>query len=163
MVINWYDNEESAEATGWLDDQPDVIGEFQSEQGPAEAGMSKTAGSVEKLNTSPESAGVESFAREWSILSTGISEQSTALTQSEQERFEDSERIRKAKGHVGVETAASTEMEDAVSIGIKGTVSICLVLAQLSRYSQYLLSLCSQHSPFPYLWRFRPPRGLLLS
>ena len=63
-AINWYDNEESAEATGWLDDQPDVIGEFQSEQGPAGAGMSTTAGSVEEQNTSPESAGVESFARE---------------------------------------------------------------------------------------------------
>ncbi|KAF5933059.1 hypothetical protein HYC85_029230 [Camellia sinensis] len=132
-ATNWYDNEESAETTGWLDDQPDVIGEFQSEQGPAGVGISTTAGSVEEQNTSPESAGVESFAREWSILSTGISEQSTALTQSEQGRFEDSERIRKAKGHVGVETATSAEMKNAASIGIKGTASIGTVVPEPDR------------------------------
>ena len=95
--------------------------------------MSITAGRVEEQNTSPESAGVESFAQEWSILSTGIIEQSTALTQSEQERFEDSERIRKAKGHVGVETATSTEMENAASIGIKGTASIRTVMPEPDR------------------------------
>ena len=35
--INWYDYEESEEATGWLEDQPDAVGEAQSEQSPAGA------------------------------------------------------------------------------------------------------------------------------
>ncbi|XP_028095837.1 uncharacterized protein LOC114295730 [Camellia sinensis] len=74
-AVNWYDNEESAEATGWLDDQPD----------------------------------------------------------SEPERFKDSERIRKAKGHVGVETATSMEMENAASKGIKGTASIRTVMPEPDR------------------------------
>ena len=28
-AVNWFDYEESAEATGWLDDQPDMVEEFQ--------------------------------------------------------------------------------------------------------------------------------------
>ncbi|KAF5932779.1 hypothetical protein HYC85_028950 [Camellia sinensis] len=47
-AVNWFDYEESTEATGWLDDQPDAVGEFQSEQGPAGAGMLVTAGRVEE-------------------------------------------------------------------------------------------------------------------
>ncbi|KAF5934205.1 hypothetical protein HYC85_030376 [Camellia sinensis] len=132
-AVNWFDYEESTEATGWLDDQPDVVGEFQLEQGPAGVGMLVTAGRAEEQSTSPESAGVKSFARDWSILSTGIIEQYTALIQSERERFEDSERIRKAKAHVGVETAASTEMENAASIGIEGTASMRTVMPEPDR------------------------------
>ncbi|KAF5932923.1 hypothetical protein HYC85_029094 [Camellia sinensis] len=132
-AVNWFDYEESAEATGWLDDQPDVVGEFQSEQVPAGAGMSVIAGNVEEQSTSPGSTGVESFTREWNILSTGIIEQSTALTQSEQGRFEDSERIRKAKAHVGIETAVSTKRENAASIGIEGTASMRTVMPEPDR------------------------------
>lgn len=95
--------------------------------------MSVTAGRVEEQSTSPESVGVKNFARDWSISSTGIIEQSVALTQSEQKRFEDFERIRKAKAHVGVETVASTKMENAASIGIKGTASIGTVMPELNR------------------------------
>ena len=62
MAVSWYDYEESAEATGWLDDQPDVVEEFQLEQGPAGARMSVTAGKVEEQSASPESVGVKNFA-----------------------------------------------------------------------------------------------------
>ena len=48
LAVNWFDYEESTEATGWLDDQPDVVEEFQPQQGPAGARMSVTAGRVEE-------------------------------------------------------------------------------------------------------------------
>ncbi|XP_028066919.1 nucleolar and coiled-body phosphoprotein 1-like [Camellia sinensis] len=54
-------------------------------------------------------------------------------SEPEQKRFEDSERIRKAKGHLGLETAANTEMENAASIGIKGTASIGTVVTEPDR------------------------------
>ena len=55
------------------------------------------------------------------------------MTQSEQGKIEDSERIRKAKAHVGIETAASTERENVASIGIEGTVSMRTVMPEPDR------------------------------
>ena len=78
LAVNWFDYEESTEATGWLDDQPDVVEEFQPQQGLAGARMSVTAGRVEEQSAAPKSAGVKNFARDWSISSTGIIKQSAA-------------------------------------------------------------------------------------
>ncbi|KAF5933448.1 hypothetical protein HYC85_029619 [Camellia sinensis] len=91
-TVNWFDYEESAEATGWLDDQSDVVEEFHPGQ--------------------------------------GIIKQPAVLIRSEQERFEDPARIRKAKAHVGTETAVCTGTEDAASIGIEGTAGTRTVIPE---------------------------------
>ena len=39
-AVNWFDYEESAEATGWLDDELDVVEEFQPGQSLVGAQMS---------------------------------------------------------------------------------------------------------------------------
>ncbi|KAF5933094.1 hypothetical protein HYC85_029265 [Camellia sinensis] len=62
--INWYDYEGSAEATGWLEDQPDAVGEAQPEQSPAGAEVSVVAGMAESQVVSPESAGAKNSARD---------------------------------------------------------------------------------------------------
>ena len=49
-------------------------------------------------------------------MNAGIVKQPAVLTQLEQERFEDAERIRKAKGHEGTESAVCTRTENVVSM-----------------------------------------------
>ncbi|KAF5934680.1 hypothetical protein HYC85_030851 [Camellia sinensis] len=132
-AVNWFDYEESAEATGWLDDQPDVVEEFQPGPGPAGARMSVTFERVGEQNTSPENASVKNFARDWSILNVRIIEQPAVLIRSEQERFEDPARIRKAKAHVGTETAVCTGTENAASIGMEGTANTRTVIPEPDR------------------------------
>ncbi|KAF5933449.1 hypothetical protein HYC85_029620 [Camellia sinensis] len=124
-AVNWFDYEESTEATGWLDDQSDVVEEFHPGQGPAGARMSVIVERVGEQNASPGSAGVKNFARDWSILNTGIIEQPAVLI-----RFEDPARIRKEKVHVGTETAVCTGTEDAASIGIEGTAGTRTVIPE---------------------------------
>ncbi|THF94561.1 hypothetical protein TEA_026455 [Camellia sinensis var. sinensis] len=111
---------ESAEATGWLEDQPDVVGESQPEQDPAGARVSAVARSQD---TSPESAGAKNSTRDLGIMDTGIVERPAVLTQLEQERFEDAERIRKAKGPEGTESAVCTKIENAASMWTESTAS----------------------------------------
>ena len=71
-AVNWFEYEESAEATGWLDDQPDVV-EFQ--QSPARARVSIVAGRAGSQSTLPESAGTKNFAQDKSIVNAGKVEQ----------------------------------------------------------------------------------------
>ncbi|KAF5932134.1 hypothetical protein HYC85_028305 [Camellia sinensis] len=52
-AVNWFDYEELAKATEWLDDLPDVVDEAQLEQGPVEASISVVAGRAESQNESP--------------------------------------------------------------------------------------------------------------
>ncbi|KAF5931582.1 hypothetical protein HYC85_027753 [Camellia sinensis] len=128
MTVNWLDFEESAEVTGWLDDQPDIVEESQLEKGPSEVRTSVVAGRVGDQNTSPESTGAKIFARDLGILDTGNFEQQTTLTQLEQERSEDSERARKTKAPVGTESVACTGTEGAVNVRTEGTVSTRTVM-----------------------------------
>lgn len=114
-AINWFEYEESAEVTGWLDDQPDIV-EYQPEQGPAGARVSVVAGKAESQNPPPESAGTKNFAQNLGIVNAGNIDQPAVLTQLEQQRFEDSERIRKAKAHVGVESAVCTRTGNAAGM-----------------------------------------------
>ncbi|KAF5933097.1 hypothetical protein HYC85_029268 [Camellia sinensis] len=79
MTVNWFDFDGSAEATGWLDDQPDVVEQPQLEQGPLGTGTATVAGRVENQNASPESAGAKNFARDLGILNTGDVEQQAAV------------------------------------------------------------------------------------
>ncbi|KAF5934569.1 hypothetical protein HYC85_030740 [Camellia sinensis] len=122
-TINWFDNEESAEATGWLDDQPDIVGEPQPEQSPAGASVTAVAGRAGSQDLSPESTGAKNSARDLAIMDTGIVEKPTVLTQMERERFEETERIRKAKGPEGTESAVGTKMENAASMWTESTAS----------------------------------------
>ena len=122
-AVNWFDYEESAEATGWLDDQPDVVEESQLEQSPAGAGILAVAGRAGSQITLPESGGTKNFAQNRSILNVGKAEQQTALTQVEQEKIWDSERIRKAKVQEVTESAVCTKTEDAAGMWAESTES----------------------------------------
>ncbi|KAF5932602.1 hypothetical protein HYC85_028773 [Camellia sinensis] len=133
VVVNWSDFEESAEVTGWLDDLPDVVKESQLEQGPAGARISVVAGRAEDQSMSPESTGTKNFAQDLGILNTGNFVQQTSLTQLEQERSEESERIRKAKAHEGGESAIYTRTESATSIWTGGTASTRTVISKPDR------------------------------
>ena len=100
--------------------------EFRPEQGPVGARVSIVAGRAGSRDTLPESAGTKNFARDLSIVDTEKVEQQTALTQSEQEKFWDSERIRKAKARKGAESAVCTGTEDAAGIWTEGTASMII-------------------------------------
>ncbi|KAF5934346.1 hypothetical protein HYC85_030517 [Camellia sinensis] len=126
-TVNWFDYEESAEVTGWLDDQPDIVEEFQTEQGPAGARVSIVAGGAGSQNTLPENAGMKNFARDLSIVDAQKVEQQTTLTQSEQEKFWNPERIRKAKAHEGAEGAVGTRTEEAAGMWTEGTASTIIL------------------------------------
>ncbi|KAF5932603.1 hypothetical protein HYC85_028774 [Camellia sinensis] len=133
VVVNWSDFEESAEVTGWLDDLPDVVKESQLEQGPAGARISVVAGRAKDQSMPPESTGAKNFAQDLGILNTRNFVQQTALTQLEQEKSEESERIRKAKAHKGGESAVYTRTESATSIWTGGTASTRTVIPELDR------------------------------
>ncbi|KAF5932738.1 hypothetical protein HYC85_028909 [Camellia sinensis] len=119
--INWYDYEGSEEATGWLEDQPDAVGETQSEQSPAGAEVPSVAGTAESQVVSPESAGVKNSAPDMGIMDTGIVKQPAVLRQREQEKSEATERARKAKGPERTESAECTKTGNAASIWTEST------------------------------------------
>ncbi|KAF5934572.1 hypothetical protein HYC85_030743 [Camellia sinensis] len=119
-AVNWFDYDESAEAIGWLDDQPDVVEESQPKQGPAGARVSTVAGRAENQSALPESVGTKNFAQDRSIVNAGKVERQTALTQVEQQGFE---RTGKAKIHEGIGSAVGTRTEDAVSMQAESAVS----------------------------------------
>ena len=70
---------------------------------------------AEKQVVSPESAGGKNSARDMGIMDMGTVEQTAVLMQLEQEKFEEAERIRKAKGPEGTESAVCTKIANAAS------------------------------------------------
>ncbi|KAF5931648.1 hypothetical protein HYC85_027819 [Camellia sinensis] len=133
MTVNRFDFDGSMEATGWIDDQPDIVEESQPEQGPSGTRTSAVARRARNQNASPKSAGAKNFARDLGILNTGDVEKQVALKHFEWEGIEDFERARKAKTPVGTERAVCTRTEQAMSTWTEGAVSTGIVVTEPDR------------------------------
>ena len=106
---------------------------------------------AESQVVSPESAGAKNSAQDMGIVDTGIVKQPAVLMQLEQEKFEATERTRKAKGPEGTENAVCTKTDNAASIWTESTERAsgpepdrCLVAADGMWWEDY--DLCLAHT-----------------
>ncbi|XP_028082626.1 polygalacturonase-like [Camellia sinensis] len=79
VTINWFDLEGSAEAIGWLSDEPNVVEVHQLEQEPSEKGTTMMAGMAGNQEQPLESTSDKNFAQDQNSLRTKDADQQAAL------------------------------------------------------------------------------------